>query len=82
MSQEITKADGTPRADRSTLGSALPATRADVSSFALEFGRAWEYAPSPEATDHVHFAPRQELFIGGRWHFHEPCRRIFSVAAN
>src|SRR5271155_4452546 len=34
---------------------------------ALEFGRAWEYAPAPEATDHVHIAPRQELFIGGRW---------------
>ena len=34
---------------------------------ALDFGRAWEYAPSPEATDHVHIAPRQELFIGGRW---------------
>src|ERR1700678_67489 len=34
---------------------------------ALEFGRAWEYAPSPEATDHVKIAPRNELFIGGRW---------------
>jgi aldehyde dehydrogenase (NAD+) len=34
---------------------------------ALDFGRVWEYAPSPEATDHVHIAPRQELFIGGRW---------------
>src|ERR1019366_7400161 len=34
---------------------------------ALDFGRAWEYAPSPEASDHVHIAPRQELFIGGRW---------------
>ncbi|HEY3818696.1 MAG TPA: aldehyde dehydrogenase family protein [Polyangiaceae bacterium] len=34
---------------------------------ALDFGRAWEYAPSPEATDHVHIAPRQELFVGGRW---------------
>jgi aldehyde dehydrogenase (NAD+) len=34
---------------------------------ALDFGRAWEYAPSPEATDHVRIQPRQELFIGGRW---------------
>jgi aldehyde dehydrogenase (NAD+) len=33
----------------------------------LDFGRAWEYAPAPEATDHVHIAPRQQLFIGGRW---------------
>jgi aldehyde dehydrogenase (NAD+) len=34
---------------------------------ALDFGRAWEYAPSPEATDHVRIAPRQELYVGGRW---------------
>ena len=30
----------------------------DTSAHALEFGRAWEYAPSPEATDHVRIAPR------------------------
>jgi aldehyde dehydrogenase (NAD+) len=33
----------------------------------LDFGRAWDYAPAPEATDHVTVAPRQDLFIGGRW---------------
>jgi aldehyde dehydrogenase (NAD+) len=33
----------------------------------LDFGRAWDYAPAPEATDHIHIAPRQQLFIGGRW---------------
>src|SRR5271154_2635585 len=32
---------------------------------ALDFGRAWDYAPSPEATDHVRIEPRQQLFIGG-----------------
>jgi len=32
---------------------------------ALEFGHAWDYAPSPEATDHVRIEPRQQLFIGG-----------------
>ena len=37
------------------------------SEHALDFGRAWDYAPSPEATDHVRIAPRQELFIGGKW---------------
>ncbi|MFO0667910.1 MAG: aldehyde dehydrogenase family protein [Polyangiaceae bacterium] len=37
------------------------------SELALEFGRAWEYAPSPEATDHVKIQPRYELFIGGKW---------------
>ena len=39
--------------------------RASV-ALALDFGRAWDYAPAPEATDHVKIAPRQELFIGGR----------------
>jgi aldehyde dehydrogenase (NAD+) len=33
----------------------------------LEFGGAWKYAPSPEATDHVEIAPRYGLFIGGRF---------------
>ena len=33
----------------------------------LEFGSAWSYAPSPEATDHVVLAPRYGLFIGGRF---------------
>jgi aldehyde dehydrogenase (NAD+) len=39
----------------------------DATSAALDFGRAWDYAPAPEATDHVKIAPRQELFVGGRW---------------
>jgi aldehyde dehydrogenase (NAD+) len=34
---------------------------------ALDFGRAWEYAPAPEAIDHVKIAPKQQLFIGGKW---------------
>ena len=33
----------------------------------LDFGKAWEYAPAPEATDQVHLAKRYELFIGGKW---------------
>jgi aldehyde dehydrogenase (NAD+) len=37
------------------------------SEAALEFGRAWDYAPAPEATDHVKIEPRYGLFIGGRW---------------
>ncbi|MBK6520739.1 MAG: aldehyde dehydrogenase family protein [Polyangiaceae bacterium] len=36
-------------------------------SSALDFGSAWTYAPSPEATDHVKIDPRYELFIGGQW---------------
>src|SRR6188768_29734 len=34
---------------------------------ALDFGNAWDYAPAPEATDHVKIDPRYGLFIGGRW---------------
>jgi aldehyde dehydrogenase (NAD+) len=34
---------------------------------ALEFGQAWDYAPAPEATDHVKLDPKYGLFIGGRW---------------
>src|SRR5580704_13852230 len=56
MSHEITKASAP-----------LPATRGNVSDLALEFGKAWEYAPAPEASDHVKIEPRYELFIGGKW---------------
>lgn len=30
----------------------------------IVFGDAWNYAPAPEATDHVRIQPRYELFIG------------------
>jgi aldehyde dehydrogenase (NAD+) len=30
-------------------------------------GRVFEYAPAPEATDHVRIAPHHDLFIGGRF---------------
>ncbi len=33
----------------------------------LDFGKAWDYAPALEATDHVEIAPRYELFYGGKW---------------
>ncbi|HEY8092082.1 MAG TPA: aldehyde dehydrogenase family protein [Polyangiaceae bacterium] len=36
-------------------------------SSSLDFGHAWDYAPAPEAIDHVKIAPRQELFVGGQW---------------
>ncbi|MGO8997673.1 MAG: aldehyde dehydrogenase family protein [Polyangiaceae bacterium] len=69
MGQEIIK-DGEVAlsAVRATSGtSPLPATRKDVASFALEFGKAWEYAPAPETADHVKIEPRYDLFIGGKW---------------
>jgi aldehyde dehydrogenase (NAD+) len=34
---------------------------------ALDFGKAWEYAPAPESPDHVKIDARYELFIGGQW---------------
>ena len=34
---------------------------------ALDFGMAWDYAPAPEAPDHVRIDPKYGLFIGGRW---------------
>jgi aldehyde dehydrogenase (NAD+) len=33
----------------------------------LEFGGVWDYAPAPEATDHVRLAKRYDLFVGGRF---------------
>ncbi|MBK8173083.1 MAG: aldehyde dehydrogenase family protein [Sandaracinaceae bacterium] len=33
----------------------------------LDFGSAWEYAPSPESTDHVKLQAQYGLFIGGKW---------------
>jgi aldehyde dehydrogenase (NAD+) len=33
----------------------------------LGTGGLWEYAPSPESTDHIRLAKRYEHFIGGRW---------------
>jgi aldehyde dehydrogenase (NAD+) len=53
MSQTITKAEPTD-VER----------RADAT---LDFGRAWDYAPAPEATDHVSIDPKYGLFVGGRW---------------
>jgi aldehyde dehydrogenase (NAD+) len=52
MSKEMTKAgDGIAKA----------------SEPALDFGRAWEYAPAPEAIEHVKIDTRQDLFVGGQW---------------
>jgi aldehyde dehydrogenase (NAD+) len=53
MSQSILKAGS------------VDASRA--SDAALDFGRAWEYAPAPESPDHVKIDPKYGLFIGGRW---------------
>jgi aldehyde dehydrogenase (NAD+) len=43
------------------------ASQPSVKDLALEFGKAWEYAPAPESPDHVKLAPKYDLFIGGKW---------------
>jgi aldehyde dehydrogenase (NAD+) len=44
--------------------------KSNPAELALEFGKAWEYAPAPEASDHIKFAPRYGVFVGGK--FREP----------
>src|SRR5215831_14235470 len=39
----------------------------------------FEYAPAPEATDHVSIAPRYDLFIGGRFVRAHSKRRFATV---
>src|SRR5438445_11257729 len=39
----------------------------EIAANALDFGHAWDYAPAPEARDHVTIQPRYELFLGGKW---------------
>jgi aldehyde dehydrogenase (NAD+) len=43
------------------------AAKASNQPAGLDFGHAWDYAPAPEATDHIKIQPRYELFIGGKW---------------
>src|SRR3954466_3186215 len=57
MSHTITKREG----------EAIERTEGRVKAAALEFGSAWDYAPAPEAPDHVRIDPKYGLFIGGRW---------------
>ena len=38
----------------------------------------WEYAPAPEATDHIHLEPEYGLFIGNRFAPSKP-RKTFTV---
>src|SRR5579864_7724170 len=33
----------------------------------LTFGNAWDFAPAPEAFEHIKVAPRHELFINGKF---------------
>ncbi|HEV2207519.1 MAG TPA: aldehyde dehydrogenase family protein [Verrucomicrobiae bacterium] len=33
----------------------------------LQFGGKWDYAPAPEAASHIRIAPRQDLFLNGKF---------------
>jgi aldehyde dehydrogenase (NAD+) len=41
--------------------------REQTNELALQFGNAWNYAPSREGTEQVSLKPRYELFIDGAW---------------
>lgn len=61
MSRELTKRrNELARAGEEAL------TDKDISPV-LDFGHAWDYAPSLEGTDHVTIQPKYELFIDGKW---------------
>jgi len=71
MKTELTKRTARPVAERGGVKSVRAEIAAHTSgqdgSPALDFGRAWEYAPAPESADHVKIASRYGLFIGGKW---------------
>jgi len=56
-----------------------PESRPAASSWGLAAGGApWDYAPAPEATDHVTIEPEYGLFIGNRFAPSKP-RKTFTV---
>ena len=68
MSQQMSKpAKGSTTAITRDTGEMTAAAHKSGGGPALDFGHAWDYAPAPEATDHVKILPRYELFVGGKW---------------
>jgi aldehyde dehydrogenase (NAD+) len=63
----VTGARARSGGDASLAADTVRAQAGGASEPHLEFGSAWEYAPAPEATDHVRLQSRYDLFIGGRW---------------
>ncbi|MGZ8474725.1 MAG: aldehyde dehydrogenase family protein, partial [Candidatus Limnocylindria bacterium] len=56
-----------------------PETRPATVSWGLAAGGApWDYAPAPEATDHIRIEPEYGLFIGNRFAPSKP-RKTFTV---
>jgi aldehyde dehydrogenase (NAD+) len=56
-----------------------PETRPATASWGLTSGNApWEYAPAPEAIDHIRIEPEYGLFIGNRFAPSKP-RKTFTV---
>ncbi len=54
-------------AKRNGNGGHAPIEKKTAAGNALDFGKAWEYAPALESADHVKLKSRYELFIGGKW---------------
>ena len=54
-------------AKRNGNGGHAPIQKKTTAEHALDFGKAWDYAPAPESPDHVKLKSRYELFIGGKW---------------
>jgi aldehyde dehydrogenase (NAD+) len=49
------------------MGGDITKRSADHAVSTKETGSVLEYAPAPEAIDHVRIAPRQDMFVAGKW---------------
>jgi len=47
---------------------------------ALDFGKAWDYAPAPESPDHVKIDSKYDLFIDGKWQAPKGGKRFDTIS--
>lgn len=55
------------REKSASVRSAVNSNGSSKSSPSISKKPVWEYAPSPEAKDHIEIKPRYDLFINGKW---------------